>query len=132
MKPDMTKYDIFNRPIFYFITKDGGRLSKESCIRIAQDYARRNQLDFGETGFKGGPEINNPKYFSSILTETDLIFLIRKFPMTVATYTVLAGEDGIRFAKELFDEAKPGETTWQILENARQQELRENEKPDSH
>ena len=131
MIPDMNKYDVFNRPIFYFITKDGKRLSPESCIKIGQNFVDRYHLNFGKTGFKGGPEINDPKYFSSILTETDLIFLIRQFPMTVAAYSVLAGEENIKSVKEMLTKAKPGETTWQILENARLQEEREKRKPDN-
>lgn len=132
MKLDMTKYDAFNRPIFYFITKSGERLSQKSCLKIGQNFCDRYHLNFGQTGFKGGPEINDPKYFLSILTETDIIFLIRQYPMTVASYSVLAGEENIKAVKEILSEAKPGETTWQILENARQQEIRENEKPDNN
>ena len=126
MKTDMGT----SLPVFFFITKDGGKLSQKSCLKIGQDFVDRNHLNYGRTGFKGGPEINDPKLFCSVLTEADVIFLIKQYPMTVASYSVLAGEDAIRFAKEILSEAKPGETTWQILENARLQEEREKKKPD--
>lgn len=116
--------------IFFFVTKDGGSLSKESCLKIGQNYVDRHHINLGRTGFKGGPEINDPKYFSSILTDVDVIFLIRQFPLTVASYSALAGAENIRAIKELLNEAKPGETTWQILENARLQQEREKKKPD--